>query len=42
MGNSLGRLEYDKKLEPKKKEIGSLFSVAIGLALGEINANAKK
>lgn len=33
VGNSLSRIEYDKRLEPKVREIQDQFSVSIGLAL---------
>ena len=33
VGNPFGRIEYNKRLEQKIKEIGPQFSVAVGLAL---------
>ncbi|MFA7209720.1 MAG: pilus assembly protein PilM [Parcubacteria group bacterium] len=42
IGNPLGRIEYDKRLEPKARELGNQFSVAIGLALGGVDENFKK
>jgi len=36
VGNPLSRIEYDKKLETRVREIGGQFSVAIGLALSGI------
>jgi len=42
IGNPLGRIEYDKRLEPKAQELGNRFSVAIGLALGGVDEQLKK
>lgn len=42
IGNSLGRVEYDQRLEPRISEIGSFFSVAIGLALSGTDEYLKK
>ena len=42
VGNPLGRVEYDKRLEPKIKEIGNQFSVAVGLALSGVDEYLKK
>lgn len=42
IGNPLGRIGYDKRLEPKAQELGNQFSVAIGLALGGIEEHLKK
>lgn len=36
IGNPLSRVEYDKKLESKAKEINNQFAVAIGLALSGV------
>jgi type IV pilus assembly protein PilM len=33
IGKPLGRIDYDPKLEPRLREIGSQFSVSVGLAL---------
>lgn len=33
VGNPFGRIEYDKKLEPKIRDIKTMFSVCVGLAL---------
>ncbi len=35
IGNPFGRIDYDKKLEPKIEKIKSEFSVCVGLALKE-------
>lgn len=42
IGNPLGRIEYDKRIEPKVKEIGNQFSVAIGLALNGVDEYLRK
>lgn len=42
IGNPLGRIEYDKRLESKIKEIGNQFSVAVGLALSGVDEYLKK
>lgn len=42
IGNSLGRVSYDKRLEPRISEIGSFFSVSIGLALSGVDEYLKK
>ncbi len=42
VGNPLGRIEYDKRLEPKMKEVMDQFSVAIGLALKGVEDYLRK
>jgi len=42
LGNPLGRVEYDKRLESKVREIGNQFSVAIGLALNGVDEYMRK
>lgn len=42
IGNPLGRIEYDKQIEPRIKEIGNQFSVAVGLALNGVDEYLKK
>ncbi len=42
VGNPLSRVEYDKRLEPRVREIGGQFSVAIGLALSGVEEYSKK
>lgn len=37
IGNPFGRVEYDKRLEPRIGSISNQFAVSIGLALGGIN-----
>lgn len=42
LGNPLGRVDYDKRLDPALEEIKSQFSVAVGLALKGIENLNKK
>lgn len=42
VGNPLGRIEYDKRLEGKLNERKTQFSVALGLALKGVEENLKK
>ena len=42
IGNPFGRIDYDKKLESKLMEIGSRFSVSVGLALRGAEEYLKK
>ena len=42
IGNALGRIEYDRRLDSKLGEIGNQFSVAIGLALSGVNEHLRK
>jgi type IV pilus assembly protein PilM len=42
LGNPLGRVEYDQKLRPKLSELGSYFSVAVGLALSGFDEELNK
>jgi len=37
IGNPFGRVQYDKRLEPAIRSMGSRFAVAMGLALGGAN-----
>ncbi|MFA7319805.1 MAG: type IV pilus assembly protein PilM [Parcubacteria group bacterium] len=41
MGNPFGRIAYDKKLEPLMGKMRNEFAVCVGLALKEIENNAK-
>lgn len=42
IGNPFGRIDYDKKLEPKLMETRSRFSVSVGLALRGVEEYLKK
>ncbi len=42
IGNPLGRIEYDKKLDPKLVSLRPKFSVAVGLALKGVEEYLKK
>ncbi|MFA5994665.1 MAG: pilus assembly protein PilM [Parcubacteria group bacterium] len=42
IGNPLSRVDYDKRLQPQTAELGSYFSVAIGLALSGFDKYLKK
>lgn len=42
IGNSFGRVEYPKALEPKLSDLGTRFSVAVGLALKGVEESLKK
>jgi type IV pilus assembly protein PilM len=41
IGNPLGRIEYDKLIEPEIRKIGKRFSVAVGLALNGVDEYLK-
>jgi type IV pilus assembly protein PilM len=40
-GNPLGRIEYDKRIEPEIKKIDKRFSVAVGVALNGVDEYLK-
>ncbi|EKE10767.1 MAG: Type IV pilus assembly protein PilM [uncultured bacterium] len=42
IGNPLGRVEYDKRLESRINELGNRFSISIGLALSGFDESTKK